>query len=806
MRCLYCGKELALLKRLRGGGEFCSDAHKQSYQEEYNKLGLSRLLQARTRTGESQAAQNPPKPASQPVAPVAVEEPVVRAIPVAKTKPVPQAAPPEVISTPEPPPPAMAGFALEKPSVLLPPEPVPSLEPWMSEEEPPLAPPAPEWRLRGPSGEHVFFTLRSGELLPLALQPGVCESSLPLMETSVTPHEVTHPKVQLSMPLSVTWTHEFQAGGSVAIEIAPRPSEGSSYASLNGAVDFSYPAAVQVFDLMDLSPAGIAFPAEDCDVTLPESWTNGIMVDEPAILPVDLPVDITVSAIPHDPPAPAPDLAPVAVVAPAATPRAALEALSKLHQDMREREEAVPAEAPAARPSESRVAVAEPPEPPQPEAAPSEPASTDPSPREANELLAVSLKSFAPPKASPVIDIHALSGNGHPLLPRLKGLPLRPKVAPAPRGFTPQLQQPKAAPPPKAPAEVKKPAQASAALAVESKPKAPAPDKPAESKPEPQPKKVAQPAEAPKPKSSAPASPAAPSAPPAAPPKIEKAAKPESPAKPAPPAKPVPVKTVPPAPGAAQKEPLSTAPAAKPEPKSAAAATASTAISADHTVPNFGAVVNTSVFGSLKVKLGLVALIAVTSIGVYFAATGKSKPSAPPTKAADGAGLSIMVGEGGWVEGWAGDPAGLHNGRQITIYRPSLKLSDYRFEFQGQIENKSIGWIFRAADPENYYAMKVQLVSQELPLKLELYKYAVLKGRQVQVGRVPIDVPVKNDTVFSIRLDVRGPKFSTYLQGQPLDVWTDDQIRSGGVGFLNERSERGKIKSVALSYLAGGAK
>src|ERR1700749_1653918 len=45
MRCLYCGKELALFKRLTGGGEFCSDAHRQKYQEEYNQLALSRLLQ-----------------------------------------------------------------------------------------------------------------------------------------------------------------------------------------------------------------------------------------------------------------------------------------------------------------------------------------------------------------------------------------------------------------------------------------------------------------------------------------------------------------------------------------------------------------------------------------------------------------------------------------------------------------------------------------------------------------------------------------------------------------------------------------
>ena len=68
MRCLYCGKELALLKRWTGGGEFCSDAHRQQYQEEYNQLALNRLLQAKpqgpkpgARPAESKAAD--PKPA-----------------------------------------------------------------------------------------------------------------------------------------------------------------------------------------------------------------------------------------------------------------------------------------------------------------------------------------------------------------------------------------------------------------------------------------------------------------------------------------------------------------------------------------------------------------------------------------------------------------------------------------------------------------------------------------------------------------------------------------------------------------------
>ncbi len=81
MRCLYCGKELALLKRWTSGGEFCSDAHRQQYQEEYNQLALNRLLQAKpiepkpgVRPAESKPAEakpaesRPPVPAAAPAA------------------------------------------------------------------------------------------------------------------------------------------------------------------------------------------------------------------------------------------------------------------------------------------------------------------------------------------------------------------------------------------------------------------------------------------------------------------------------------------------------------------------------------------------------------------------------------------------------------------------------------------------------------------------------------------------------------------------------------------------------------------
>src|SRR5258706_14321659 len=44
MRCLHCGKELAVFKRL-ARQEFCSDDHRRQYREKYDQLALGRLLE-----------------------------------------------------------------------------------------------------------------------------------------------------------------------------------------------------------------------------------------------------------------------------------------------------------------------------------------------------------------------------------------------------------------------------------------------------------------------------------------------------------------------------------------------------------------------------------------------------------------------------------------------------------------------------------------------------------------------------------------------------------------------------------------
>src|SRR5689334_7121988 len=60
----------------------------------------------------------------------------------------------------------------------------------------------------------------------------------------------------------------------------------------------------------------------------------------------------------------------------------------------------------------------------------------------------------------------------------------------------------------------------------------------------------------------------------------------------------------------------------------------------------------------------------------------------PSSPAAEAPLATVQMGEAGWLTEWVTDPTGSSHGRQISLYRPSLPISDYRLEFRGRIEHK----------------------------------------------------------------------------------------------------------------------
>ena len=191
----------------------------------------------------------------------------------------------------------------------------------------------------------------------------------------------------------------------------------------------------------------------------------------------------------------------------------------------------------------------------------------------------------------------------------------------------------------------------------------------------------------------------------------------------------------------------------------------------------------------LPAKIGIAILVVLLALYFVF---GKSDKST--------AGRGTVVGEQGWSTEWASDAGGSRRGRQITLYRPSTGLGDYQMQFTGQIESKALGWVFRAADTKNYYAMKLENLR---PGVMALTHFAVVEGRESSNSQRPLTIDARPGAVYRVKLDVNGPRFTISIGGEPVDFWTDNRLKAGAVGFMNERDERGATSSVQFSFPQG---
>jgi hypothetical protein len=193
----------------------------------------------------------------------------------------------------------------------------------------------------------------------------------------------------------------------------------------------------------------------------------------------------------------------------------------------------------------------------------------------------------------------------------------------------------------------------------------------------------------------------------------------------------------------------------------------------------------------MAVKAGAPVLAAL-ALGAFLLVHGRPMPAASA-----GDPSASIVGEQGWVTEWASDPAGLRRGRQLTLYRPSKGLSDYQMQFTGQIESKALGWVFRAADTKNYYGMKIE---NDKPGSVRYTRFAVVNGRESSVTQKPLPIQARADTAYNVRLEASGPRFSVYVQGEPVELWTDNRLKAGQLGFMYEAGESGRTSSVRFSF------
>lgn len=183
-------------------------------------------------------------------------------------------------------------------------------------------------------------------------------------------------------------------------------------------------------------------------------------------------------------------------------------------------------------------------------------------------------------------------------------------------------------------------------------------------------------------------------------------------------------------------------------------------------------------------------LVAASLIGLVMKGSGTAASTGPHIVEA---GPALPAAASGWITDW-GAESGVRRQRQISVLRPSLNLTDYRMEFQAQIESKAIGWVFRAMDSKNFYVSKLEIVKPGLKPAVALVRFAVINGEEQPRSQLPLTMAVRLDTMYKIRSQVAGDHFTTWVQDQKVDDWTDDRIKTGGVGLYNERGEQASLK------------
>ena len=163
-------------------------------------------------------------------------------------------------------------------------------------------------------------------------------------------------------------------------------------------------------------------------------------------------------------------------------------------------------------------------------------------------------------------------------------------------------------------------------------------------------------------------------------------------------------------------------------------------------------------------------------------------------------GLGAWQGEGRWAETWKYNQAQFVEPGTLALYSPTLPMTDYSFEFLGQISKKSLNWVFRAKDSKNYYAMRLVLTKAGPLPQAAIYRYSVVDGKESAVKNLPLPMSIKGDTLYRIRMDVKGETFTTYVQGQVVDSFSDSRMTRGGIGFFSPRGDQSYLRWVEVSY------
>lgn len=140
--------------------------------------------------------------------------------------------------------------------------------------------------------------------------------------------------------------------------------------------------------------------------------------------------------------------------------------------------------------------------------------------------------------------------------------------------------------------------------------------------------------------------------------------------------------------------------------------------------------------------------------------------------------------------------------RRLRLWKPTAGLKDYELRFEAEIQQKAVGWAFRASDAANYYAVKLLAAEPGTGRGAAILRYTVAGGRKLELNTLPSPVALRTHTRYRIALRVKADQFVTLVDEQVVDAWRDGRYPAGAVGFFCDPGEQAAVSDVRLTASA----
>lgn len=163
-------------------------------------------------------------------------------------------------------------------------------------------------------------------------------------------------------------------------------------------------------------------------------------------------------------------------------------------------------------------------------------------------------------------------------------------------------------------------------------------------------------------------------------------------------------------------------------------------------------------------------------------------------------GLDDWASRGDATATWSFDETGFVRPGPLALYRPSMGLNDYEFQFLGLIDKKALSWVVRAADFDNYYVVKIEILKPGPVPTVGITRYAVVNGKADARADVVAPIDARNDMLYRVRMDVHGDEFALMIQDQMVDAWSEPRLSHGGIGFFTAQGEESRLRWVQVTH------